>query len=120
VRPPFRLLAVLVVVAAATSCSTTPKPTPRPSPAPTALVCPRPAPGDAGYVNSDQNLVVNGSFGMPQLAAVPPWGSCGTVGAAGIATGTTTVLRFVAATVAFSCALDISNVSVEVKPQGTP
>ncbi len=212
----FRVRAVIVVASlvAAASCSPTPKP---PTPAPTALVCPGSTFGDPGYVSSDQNRVVNGSFGMPAIrgrrsvstlqgwavngpvkliaapsclpfpdnqyvslgfgasisqqvttvagatyrvqfsdsmegvcniagtllnaywnakfigsavttaigttpsAAVPPWGGgVGTEGVTVIATSTSSVLRFVAANVAYSCALDVSNVSVEVEPPGTP
>lgn len=44
------------------------------------------------------------------------WGSYGSFTATVIATGTTGVIRVVATTEAFSCALDISHLSVVIKP----
>ena len=48
------------------------------------------------------------------------WDSYGTDTATTIAKSATTVIRFVAATEAFSCAFDIGNVSVLIKPGVTP
>ena len=45
------------------------------------------------------------------------WGSNGTVTATAIASGPSSVIRFVATTEAFSCSLDISHVSVVTKPR---